>query len=138
MINSTNYGKMYVDLDLDMKMNEITKDVKVRTGNSAIAQSIKNIILTGIGERPFNRNFGYGMYDKLFELDDQIFLNDMRAKIATRVEEQEPRVSLRSQDVIIVSSNGELQINIKYDIKGAIVNNNTIKEELTIVLTGNQ
>lgn len=134
--NTTNYNKIFVDLDLNMQKNEISGDVKIKTGRSAISQSIKNIILTMRGERPFNRNFGFGMYQQLFELDDPIFLGDIKMRLAATINEQERRVFVKGSDITISSLGNELTINIVYNVKGPYSGSISERQELTITLTG--
>lgn len=135
--NSTNYNKIYIDLDLDMKKNELTNDVKLRTGRTAVAQSIKNIVLTTRGERPFNKTFGFGMYNQLFEVADPAFLGDIKLRMAATINEQERRVFVRANDISIVQNENELQINIVYDLKGSYTGSISERQQVTIVLTGN-
>lgn len=136
--NSTNYNKIFIDLDLNMEKNEITKDVKIKTGKSAVAQSIKNIVLTSRGERPFNRDFGFGMYQQLFEVQDPIFLGDIKMRLAATINQQERRVFVSGNDISINSNGNEVTINIVYNVKGPYTGSVTEQQELTIALsTGN-
>lgn len=137
MINNTDYRKLYKDLDIDMKRNEITGDVKLKTGASAVSQSIKNIILTTLGERPFSPRFGYGLYDKLFELDDPITISEMKSKISSIINVTESRAKVQTNDVeIMTTNNNEVSINIKYTLKGPESNSITNQQEITIILAG--
>jgi phage baseplate assembly protein W len=137
MINNTDYRKLYKDIDINMKKNEVTGDVKIKTGAAAVSQSIKNIILTTLGERPFSPRFGYGMYDKLFELDDPVTLGEIKSKISSIINVTEPRARVQTNDVeIINSSNNEISINIKYTLKGPESSTISNQQQLTIVLVG--
>jgi phage baseplate assembly protein W len=138
VINSSNYNKIFFDLDLDMKKNEVTGDVKIRNGTSAVAQSIKNIVLTTPGERGFNPTFGFGMYDKLFELSDPVFIADIRIKMAAAINEQERRVYVDAEGIKITTYNESIEINISYTMKSIIFGNIGQKQSITITLTGNQ
>lgn len=136
MLNSSNYNTIYRDLDLDMKKNDITGDFKLRTGATAVTQSIKNIVLTKNGERPFNRDFGFGMYDKLFELSDPAFMGDIKLRMAATINELERRVFVTSEDIFIETTGNEVQINIKYTLKSAYNGSISEKQQVTIIMTG--
>ena len=63
------------DIPFFISKNAFTNDLNTIVNLSAIRQSIKNIILTNLGERTFQYNFGCNIYDTLFELmevDDKI------------------------------------------------------------------
>lgn len=136
MLNSSNYNTIYRDLDLDMKKNDITADFKLRTGATAVTQSIKNIVLTKNGERPFNRDFGFGMYDKLFELNDPAFIGDIKLRMAATINELERRVFVTSEDIFIKTTGNEVEINIKYTLKSAYNGSISEKQQVTIIMTG--
>ena len=57
----------YTDLDLNFKKNPITNDVVSKKGENAIKQSIKNLVMTRIGERLFSPMIGSYVYNLLFE-----------------------------------------------------------------------
>ena len=57
----------YSDIDIDLNKNEFIGDISIKKDANSIRQSVMNIILTRKGEKPFNRNFGVGLHDYLFE-----------------------------------------------------------------------
>ena len=57
----------YSDVDIDFNKNEFIGDVLVKYDTNAVRQSIINIIMTRRGEKPFDRDFGVGIHDLLFE-----------------------------------------------------------------------
>lgn len=106
----------YKDFDFDFNMNEITKDVKAKLGLSSISQSIKNIILTSPGERPFS-NMGIDIYKSASEnsTDDQLV--SMKNQILSAIGQKEPRVKVGFNDIdLIRENNGTISINIRYSI----------------------
>tara|TARA_Y100001938_G_scaffold149414_1_gene236122 strand:- start:2430 stop:2834 length:405 start_codon:yes stop_codon:yes gene_type:complete len=88
--------KQYTDIDINFNKNQFTSDVSVKLNDNAIRQSVMNIILTRQGERPFDRRFGVGLHQYLFEnmspLDKAEFYRDVMAQLGT----YEPRVELAS------------------------------------------
>jgi len=84
----------YTDFDLDFSMNEFTKDVAAKREANSIRQSVRNIILTRRGERKFDRTFGMGIHDLLFENRDILFLPKLNRDIEEHLEAFEPRAFL--------------------------------------------
>lgn len=106
----------YKDFDFDFNKNEITKDVKTRLGLSCISQSLKNIILTSPGERPFS-NMGIDIYKSVNEnaTDDQLIF--MKNQVWSAIGQKEPRVKVEYDDVKVTKENdGKISINIRYSI----------------------
>jgi phage baseplate assembly protein W len=106
----------YKDFDFDFNKNEITKDVKARLGLSCISQSLKNIILTSPGERPFSE-MGIEIYRSINENATGDRLVFMKNQILSAIGQREPRVKVEYNDVDIVRENGgKISINIRYAI----------------------
>ena len=63
-------SKQFVDLDLNFKKNPITRDVLSKKGENAIKQSIKNLVMTRIGEKLFSPMIGSYVYNLLFDNRD--------------------------------------------------------------------
>lgn len=106
----------YKDFDFDLNKNEITKDVKGKLGLSCISQSIKNIILTSPGERPFS-DMGIDLYRSIKENATGDRLVFMKNQIISAIGKKEPRVRVGYNDVDIIQENdGAISINIRYAI----------------------
>jgi len=105
----------FSDLPMFLSKNFFTNDINLKKDAMAIKESIKNIILTRSGERPFDLNFTGYIYDLLFEniIDSQ--LAQYKVHIANIVSLYEYRVNVT--DVIIESTNFNVDIEIIYEIK---------------------
>tara|TARA_R100001082_G_scaffold106894_2_gene80230 strand:- start:8117 stop:8521 length:405 start_codon:yes stop_codon:yes gene_type:complete len=79
------------DFDIDFSKNEFTSDVSLKKEANSIRQSIRNLILTRKGERKFDRNFGVGLHDLLFENNDVLFLSILSRDIEEHMDAYEPR-----------------------------------------------
>ena len=82
----------FVDIDLKMQLNPVTKDITVKKDISAINQSLKNNLLTNFFDRPFKPNFGGNLYKVLFEPADPISLINMSKEIEDILKSSEPRI----------------------------------------------
>lgn len=99
------------------------------TNEKSVSQSIKNLILTSLGERPFQPNVGSNVNSLLFE-QNFIGSTDLIEKLIRNcIENNEPRAIL--QDIIFPEQTDEhsLEITIVYNII-----NNPSPINLTLVL----
>lgn len=133
MIDATNYQKAYIDLDMDMKRNEVSNDVRTKTGVNAISQSIKNILLTSSREKPFTDRPWFGMYEYLFSNENSI----SSIILAAAIQSLEPRVTVNSDDIeITTKDDNSMTINIKYKIKSPISSDSNFYQTLTLKISG--
>jgi phage baseplate assembly protein W len=92
-------AKPYTDLDLRFKAHPNFGDVVPLRDIAAIKNSIKSILLTSKGERPFQPKFGTNITSYLFEQPDPITLSLLEDEIVRAVTKYEPRVSITEVNV---------------------------------------
>jgi phage baseplate assembly protein W len=125
--------KKFKDVDFGFAKNDLTNDFKTRNGLPSISQSIKNIVLTSPGERPFS-DFGFGIYAYFWENDTVDTFIAMKTKIASAINLYEPRVIVDSNDITIVKKVGNsIEINIRYRLAEDLTQTTT--QNLSIVVT---
>ncbi len=95
---STSQSRTHIDVDLafqakpgDGNIGDVYKKFDV----GAILQSVKTIVLTSPGEKPFLPSFGVGADDFLFELNDNSSKSDLRDRIISNIQRFEPRVEVQ-------------------------------------------
>ena len=103
---------------MSFKVSPLTFDLIANKNETAIARSIRNLILTAPGERPFNPELGSQVSRLLFEPLDDITTNALKEEIRNTINNFEPRVSLRQVFVQPNFSVGSYEISIRYDIVG--------------------
>ena len=113
----TNYK--HTDFDIDFNKNSFTNDFSLRHDSNSVRQSIMNIVLTRKGEKPFNREFGVGMHDYLFESLSPTDFAILEMDISEEVSSREPRATIESVEINdaqteIQSDNNNLIVNINY------------------------
>ena len=87
------------------------------SNEKAVNQSLKNLILTNVGERPFQPFIGSDLLAMLFENNYDETLSSFELYIQNCVENNEPRVNLLSVQVVVSPYNeNEIQINIIYNL----------------------
>ena len=85
--------RKYRDLPLSFLKHPGTGDVRPINDIDAVKQSVKNLILTNFGERPFQSKIGSNVTSLLFELVSPFTVEALRRNIETTLREQEPRVN---------------------------------------------
>lgn len=124
----------YRDFDLEFSANSLTEDLKIRNGQSSIAQSIRNILMTYPGERPFS-DMGGGIMDFLFEPDTLEVLISLRERIYGLLLRYEPRIRVEFNDITTQRlPDSSLKINIKYRLADNLEMGNL--QNLSLVISG--
>lgn len=86
----TSTGTNYLDIDLAFKPRP-SGDLYKKKDAAAVKQSVKNLLLTSLDEKPFQPNFGANLNSALFALDtdyDPEYIQDL---IADAIKTYEPR-----------------------------------------------
>jgi phage baseplate assembly protein W len=96
-------GNVYVDVSYTF-IHPATNDILVSSDIDAIKNSIKNIVLTPIGTRPFAPNFGTRVGNLLFELADGGTATLIKNEILEGITKYEKRVS---NVVVAVADNSD-------------------------------
>ena len=111
-------SRTFKDINLSFKRHPVTNDVLTVSDEDAIKRSVKNIIFTILGEKPFEPEFGSVINDSLFELITS--LNEM--KVSDEIKQSllnfEPRIDNVRITVSIYPDSNELNCTVQYDIVG--------------------
>jgi phage baseplate assembly protein W len=85
---------LYTDLPINFKsVHPNLKDIIALKDLDAVKQSVKNLILTNHGERPFQPDIGSNITGLLFEPADTFTANAIRMEIFAVLKRFEPRVT---------------------------------------------
>ena len=111
-------SRAFKDINLSFKRHPVTNDVVTIRDEDAIKRSVRNIIFTIIGEKPFEPEFGSVINDSLFELNTS--LNEMKVsdEIKQSLLNYEPRIDNIVVTTSIYSDSNELNCTVQYDIVG--------------------
>ena len=111
-------SKAFKDINLSFKRHPVTNDVVTIRDEDAIKRSVRNIIFTILGEKPFEPEFGSIINEALFELNTD--LNEIRIsdEIKNSLENYEPRISGISVSVSVYPDSNEMNCTVQYDITG--------------------
>ena len=111
-------SKAFKDINLSFKRHPVTNDLVVIKNEDAIKQSVKNIIFTILGEKPFLPLFGSKLNSALFELDTNFNETKISDEISSVLLNNEPRISNILVSVSNPQDSHELNVTIQYDITG--------------------
>ena len=114
----------YKDLNLDLSTNSFTKDIAVTTDNRSITQSLTNIILTKVGERPFSSsNVAVSVQSLFFTMSNlrSPEILDLKQTTKEKINRYEPRVVFNDMEIINDDyiESGKITLNISYTIKAS-------------------
>lgn len=111
-------SRSFKDLSFNFTRNPITNDVVVLKNEEAIKQSVKNLVLTKLRERPFRPELGTDSTSYLFELNKNIAANELIQQIEVVLENYESRIILQRIDVDVDDNLHSFDISIEYLIVG--------------------
>ena len=120
----------FKDLSASFQTNPLSNDLIALKNESSIARSVRNLVLTAQGERPFQPVLGTGVSRLLFENMDKLTASAIRSELRTTIENYEPRVEINE---IIVEADFErnaFDVTLQYFIIGIDVP----EQELTFAL----
>ena len=106
----------YKDINMSFKRNPLTDDIVVLKNENAIAQAVKNLVLTAVGERFYKPTLGSELASLLFENLDPVTASQIQSFVENLIEVFEPRVALKRTTVSPDIDNNAYAISIEYQI----------------------
>lgn len=120
---------LFSDFLNDLTPHPITKDIVRLKNDQSIKQSIKNIVLTNLGERLFQPTIGSNINNALFEPNDIILSENIKMTVRSAVAFHEPRAQLLNVEVLSFPEESRIAINIYF----SIINSTTV-ESVNLIL----
>ena len=122
-------SKGFKDISATFQVNPMNDDLIALRNENAIARSLRNLIFTSPGDKPFQPSIGCRVSEMLFENLDTITAQQIKGEIEYTIKNFEPRVDLQKVEVKPNFENNEFNCLIKYEIIGI-----SEIQELTFVL----
>jgi phage baseplate assembly protein W len=123
-------SKGFLDISSSFQVNPLNFDLISLKNETAIARSVRNLVLTTPGERFFNENLGSRVSQSLFENIDDINASIIKDEITNTINNFEPRVDLIEVFVSPDYDNYTFNVTIQYTIVGIDV----LPQQLTFAL----
>ena len=111
-------SRAFKDINLSFKRHPVTNDVVTIRDEDAIKRSVRNIIFTILGEKPYVPLFGTSVNNSLFELSNPLDHIRISDEISSTLLNYEPRISNIQVNVSTYPDSNELNATIQYDITG--------------------
>jgi phage baseplate assembly protein W len=111
-------SRSFKDISFNFTKNPITKDVVVLKNEEAIKQSVKNLVLTKLGERLFRPLIGTNTTTYLFELNTTFSANSLIEEIENVLGIYESRINLKNITVNVEDDLNQFDVYIEYYIVG--------------------
>jgi len=124
-----NLQKIYSDLDLTFRRLPVTNDVALSYDEQAVVRSVRNLLLTGFYERPFQPNLGSNLNKLLFEPADQLTSNLIESEVRDVISNFEPRVTVNTINVTVSPDENSFNLSMTF-----FVGNNTRATTVTLLL----
>ena len=121
--------ELFSDFLDDLVPHPVTGDVARVKNEQSIKQALRNIVLTNIGERPFQSYIGSNVTRSLFDMNDVITAENIRAHVDVAIKNCEPRVNLIDVSVSSFPTEDKMAVNIVF----AIVNS-TALQNINLIL----
>ena len=103
---------------MSFKVNPLTDDLIAIKNQTAIARSLRNLVLTSPGERFFNNNLGSRVNELLFETVDDLTASSVKSEIENTIRNFAPRVKLLTTQVSANVDSLQFDVVITYEIVG--------------------
>ena len=111
-------SRAFKDINLSFKRHPVTNDVVVIRDEDAIKSSVKNIIFTILGEKPFIPLFGSVINESLFDLNTNLSEIRITDEIKSSLLNYEPRIDNIEVTVKVAPDRNEMNCTVQYDIVG--------------------
>lgn len=113
---ATRNTRIFSDLDLNFIANPVTGDVSRKFDESAIKQSVKNLIMTNHYERLFHPEIGSQVTSLLFEPFSPLLQVTLERAIINTINNYEPRVQVLEVEVRLDENNYSVHVSITFRI----------------------
>ena len=111
-------SRSFKDLSVGFTRNANTKDVAIVKNDNAIKQSVKNLILTVPGEKPFQPEIGSRISELLFEPLDPFTSDSIKQEVINTISQYEPRVRIINVFVKANFDKNSFDVELRYQIVG--------------------
>lgn len=107
---------LYSDIPMDLDKNPLSNQLGIVVNEQSVKQSLKCLILTNLGDRPYNSTIGSDIQNQLFEQDDNIAINNIKFAITNCIDFNEPRVKIVSLNITPSSDDNYLNVSLIFSL----------------------
>jgi phage baseplate assembly protein W len=107
---------VYRDIDASMSLDSVKRDIASHYDESAINNSLANLVRIRQGERQFNMQYGIDIEQFLYEPINTATARSIGDRIRSAIKRWEPRISLKNVNIVPDIANNEYMITVTYVI----------------------
>jgi phage baseplate assembly protein W len=111
---------IYSDIANLFAPNPVNGNIQRVTNENSVKQSLKNIILTNSGERPYKQDLGGNLRRLLFEILDLQTIAILKSNIINTIEQYESRVNVIALDILSSAETISRDVVLNYPITGQL------------------
>jgi phage baseplate assembly protein W len=111
---------LFSDLDMDLTIDPLTKDVSSITGENTVKQALKNLLQFKKYDKPFHPEIDSGITDLLFENANSMIMFQMKRKITEMIRSYESRIRGLQVDIVDLSDQNSYQIDVQFQIQNSV------------------
>ena len=108
-------SNIFSDIDLKFTPHPITNRVANVSGEVSIRRALTTLFFTRQGEKLYDNDYGIGIEEFLFEMNNSIQTDSLTTFIKTQINNYEPRII--EHDFSIEHQQYNAEINLKYSLK---------------------
>lgn len=108
--------ELFSDFLTNLDAHPITNQVARVVDVDSVAQSIRNLVLTNLGERPFQPNLGSSVRAALFEPADEITATRITEAVRNVIEYSETRAQLLDVSVTLGPNDNTMVVTIIFSV----------------------
>jgi phage baseplate assembly protein W len=124
----TGKKSLYADFHMDLFQNPVSLDLARNTDEEAVKQSIRNLLLTDRGERPFQPLLGSDLRQLLFENFTPDTVVIAKQMVRETIENYEPRANLIGVDILANPDVNTISVVVVFNVINS-------EEDITLVTT---
>ena len=108
----------FKDISATFQINPLNNDLIAIRNANAISRSVRNLVFTIPGEKPFQPDIGSNVSRLLFENMDELTADSIKGEIENTINAYEPRVKLNEVNVNPMYDDNAFDVTIRYYIIG--------------------
>jgi phage baseplate assembly protein W len=112
---TSSFTRTYTDVDLTFTAKP-SGDIYKKTDAAAVKQSVKNILMTNRGEKPFLPKYGGNLNDFLFNLSTDFSEFDIEEAVTLAINNYEPRARVLQVNSTIQPDNNSVAVEVTFQV----------------------
>ena len=114
--DSIRNAQIFTDINLNMVRHPVTGDIAKLSNVEAVKASVRNLINTNKGERPFQPDIGSNIRKALFEPMTSAVSSSIKTFVRDLIETYEPRAEVVNVNTVVNPDNHEVRATVTFRV----------------------